>query len=198
MQAGTARLFRDRGFLVLTMLGAFGMASFFVFLAAASFVYAGHYGLTPLQFSLAFALNAAGFFAASQAAAGLGQRFGALRVAAVATTGFAAITVGLFAVALAIALPLPALMAGLFCANACLGLVIPTVMVLALEDQGDIAGLASSLGGTLQMVTGGAMAAAAGPFFDGTPVPMLGSIALCGLLAFALTRLIRRPQAAAA
>ena len=41
----------------------------------------------------------------------------------------------------------------------------------------------SSLGGTLQMVTGGAMMALAGPFFDGTAVPMLGAIAAAGLLA---------------
>jgi MFS transporter, DHA1 family, multidrug resistance protein len=198
MRAGIGRLLRDRAFMVLTMMGAFGMASFFVFIATASFVYAGHYGLTPFQFSLAFALNAAGFFAASQFAAGLGQRFGALRVAAIATAGFAAVTVALFLFALTTPLPLPVMMAGLFCANACLGLVIPTAMVMALEEQGDIAGLASSLGGTLQMVTGGAMAAAVGPFFDGTPVPMLGTIALCGALAFALSRLIRRPQAAAA
>ena len=34
--------------------------------------------------------------------------------------------------------------------------------------------MASSLGGTLQMVTGGAMMALAGPFFDGTAMPMLG------------------------
>ncbi len=197
MRSGMARLFADRGFMVLTFLGAFGMASFFVFLAAASFVYAGHYGLTPFQFSLAFALNAAGFFAASQAAAGLGMRYGAMPVAATATAGFAAVTVGLFLIALATPLPLWLMMAGLFLANACLGLVIPTVMVMALDDQAEIAGLASSLGGTLQMLTGGAMAAAAGPFLDGTPVPMLGAIALCGLAAFGLSRLVPARQATA-
>lgn len=197
MRSGLSRLFADRSFLVLTFLGAFGMASFFVFLAAASFVYAGHYGLTPLQFSLAFAVNAAGFFIASQAAAGLGLRHGALRVALRATTGFMVATVGVFLIALAAPLPLWLMMVGLFCANACLGLVIPTVMVLALDDQGEIAGLASSLGGTLQMLTGGAMAAAAGPFLDGTPTPMLGAIALCGVAAFGLTRGVPRRQAAA-
>jgi DHA1 family bicyclomycin/chloramphenicol resistance-like MFS transporter len=197
MKSGLSRLFGDRGFMILTFLGAFGMASFFVFIAAASFVYAGHFGLTPFQFSLAFAVNAAGFFIASQAAAGLGMRHGALRVALTATTGFMVATVGLFLIALAAPLPLWLMMAGLFAANACLGLVIPTVMVLALDDQGEIAGLASSLGGTLQMVTGGVMAAAAGPFFDGTPVPMLGAIALCGVAAFGLTLAVPRRQAAA-
>ena len=71
-------------------------------------------------------------------------------------------------------------------------------MVMALDDHGDIAGLASLLGGTLQMLAGGAMVAATGPFFDGTATPMLGAIALCGLLALILSRLAlaRRPQPA--
>lgn len=60
-------------------------------------------------------------------------------------------------------------------------------MVMALDDHGEIAGLASSLGGTMQMLTGGAMIVAAGPFFDGTATPMIAVIALCGVAAFGLT-----------
>ena len=69
---------------------------------------------------------------------------------------------------------------------------------MALDEHGDIAGLASSLGGTLQMLAGGLMIVAAGPFFDGTVTPMLGAIALCGVLVLALSRLVRSRQAAAA
>lgn len=190
MWAGAKRLLADRGFMVLTFLGGFGMASFFVFIASASFVYAQSYGLTPTQFSLAFAVNAAGFFSSSQLAAGLGQRYGAMRMVAWAGAGFAVCTVALFAVALAGGATLVVIIAGLFAANFCLGLVIPTTMVLALDDHGDIAGLASSLGGTLQMLTGGLMVALMGPFFDGTATPMLATIAICGVLAFGLTRMI--------
>ena len=45
------------------------MASFFIFIASASFVYTGQFGLSPTGFSLAFAMNAVGFFGASQMAA---------------------------------------------------------------------------------------------------------------------------------
>jgi DHA1 family bicyclomycin/chloramphenicol resistance-like MFS transporter len=72
--SGTATLLRDPVFMGLTFVGGFGMASFFVFLASASFVYTGHYGLSPTGFSIAFAANAAGFFAATQIAAGLGEK----------------------------------------------------------------------------------------------------------------------------
>ena len=60
-------------------------------------------------------------------------------------------------------------------------------------------GLASSLGGTLQMMVGAVMIAIASPFLDGSPRPMVVVIAICALiaLALALTTLQRRQPAAA-
>ncbi len=197
MKRGFASLITDRTFMVLTFLGGFAMASFFVFISTASFVYSGEYGLTPTQFSLAFALNAVGFFAASQFAANLGQKFGARRVVSVATAGFAAVEIALFLVSTSGFASLPLTMAGLFVGNAFLGLVIPTCMVLALDDHGDNAGLASSLGGTMQMLIGAAMMGGASIFLDGTVVPMLGAIATCALLAFGFSRMIPRQTAMA-
>lgn len=180
--AGAWRLIRDPQFLGLTFIGGFGMASFFAFLASASFVYTGEFGLSPTGFSLAFALNAIGFFGATQAAASLGERHGMGRVVRLAVTGFAGVSCLLVLVVLAGFGSLPVIILMLFAANAFLGLVIPTVAVMALDPHPDIAGLASSLGGTLQMVTGGLMIAAAGPFFDGTALPMVSAIAIAGIL----------------
>lgn len=185
---GVARLLGDRVFMGLTFLGGFGMASFFVFIASASFVYTQAFGLSPTGFSLAFAVNALGFFAASQAAGALGMRFGARRVIGLASLGFAVCTLLLLVLGVMGLATLAVCIGGLFVANACLGLIIPTTMVMALEEHGEIAGLASSLGGTLQMLAGGVMIAATGPFFDGTALPMLAAIALCGVLALALSR----------
>jgi len=198
MRRGAATLFTDPLFMGLTFLGGFGMASFFVFIASASFVYTGAFGLSPTGFSIAFAINAIGFFSASQLAGPLGLRHGAARVMGWASLGFAAFTAGLFAVALTGGMTLWLCVAGLFLANACLGLIIPTTMVMALDGHGRIAGLASSLGGTLQMLAGGMMILAVGPFFDGTATPMLGAIALCGVLVLALSRLVLARQVAVA
>jgi DHA1 family bicyclomycin/chloramphenicol resistance-like MFS transporter len=198
MRRGSAKLLTDPLFMGLTFLGGFGMASFFVFIASASFVYTGDFGLSPTGFSLAFAINAIGFFGASQMAGPLGLRYGAPRVMAVASAGFAGFTVLLFTLALAGGVSLPVCVVGLFLANACLGLIIPTTMVMALDAHGEIAGLASSLGGTLQMLAGGVMIVAAGPFFDGSATPMLGAIAVCGVLVLALSRLVSARQALAA
>lgn len=197
MLRGMGLLSRDRGFMGLTLVGGFGMASFFVYIAMAPFVFTGAYGLSPQGFSLAFAVNAIGFFSASQMAAGMGARYGAGRVVMLATFGFATCSAALFALSMVAEVPLVVLIAGLAAGNACLGLVIPTSMVLALEEHGDLAGLASSYGGTLQMVVGGVMIGLTGLFFDGSPARLILAILICAALAVA-TALVTRDKTPAA
>ncbi len=195
--AGTRVLLADRGFMVMTFLAGFAFASFFVFIAAAPFVYREAFGLSPTEFSFAFAINAIGFFAASQFASPLSQRLGTLRMIAGASLGFALATFAGFGLALAGLASLPVTMTTLFVGNIFLGVILPTAQVQALEEHGDIAGLASSLGGTMQMVAAGVLVAAAGPFLDGTVLPMLAAIAVCGLIALVLSRMIPRQAALA-
>lgn len=192
MRSGIGSLLRDRPFMVMTFLAGFSFASFFVFIASASFVYTGQFGLSSTQFSLAFAVNAIGFFTASQFASPLARRMGTLRMIYLATAGFAVATFVGFGLGLAGLASLPVTMAALFVGNVFLGVILPTAQVQALEDHGSNAGLASSLGGTMQMVAAGLLVAAAGPFLDGTVVPMQGAIALCGALALGLSLLIPR------
>ena len=99
--AGYGALLRDRRFLGLTFIGGLGMASFFAFIASASFIYVNHFGLTPVEFSVAFSVNAIGFIGASQFSANLGARFGMARVVATAVSAFTVMSVLLFAVTLA-------------------------------------------------------------------------------------------------
>jgi MFS transporter, DHA1 family, multidrug resistance protein len=187
-------LLRDGKFMGLTLIGGFSLASFFVFIASAPMVYMTHYELTPTVFSLVFACGAIGFFAASQFAAGLGQKYGMSKVALWATCGFAGATSLLFVLVWLGHDQLPILMVLLFLGNSCLGLVIAPTMVMALEEHGEHAGMASSLGGTLQMVAGGVMILACSPFFDRTPLPLVGAVAACALTAFVLALLTLRPE----
>ena len=53
-KSGATRLLTDPLFMGLTFHGGFGMASFFVFIASASFVSAQGFGLSPTGTSLAF------------------------------------------------------------------------------------------------------------------------------------------------
>jgi MFS transporter, DHA1 family, multidrug resistance protein len=192
MRAGIGSLFMDRPFLVMTFLAGFSFASFFVFIASASFVYTKEFGLSSTGFSLAFAVNAIGFFAASQFSSPLAQRMGTLRMISLATAGFAVSTFAGFGLGLLGLASLPVTMAALFIGNIFLGVILPTAQVQALENHGSNAGLASSLGGTMQMVAAGLLVAAAGPFLDGTVVPMQGAIAVCGALALGLSLMIPR------
>ena len=73
-----------------------------------------------------------------------------------------------------------------FIASGLMGLVIPTTSVLALEKHGAIAGTASALLGTLQMLTGAVVMAVVGLFTDGTPLPMVAGITLCAVISFTL------------
>jgi MFS transporter, DHA1 family, multidrug resistance protein len=185
--SGFAHLLRDRHFLALTFIGGLGMSSFFAFLASSSFVYIDHFGLTPTAYSIAFSVNAVGFISASQFAAALGERFGMVRVVTGAAALHAVFALILFALTAVGLDSLAVLIALLFFSFAFLGLVIPSTMVLALEDHGPIAGMASALGGTLQMVMGGVMIVIVSLFFDGTALPMVTTIAMCAVGALALT-----------
>jgi DHA1 family bicyclomycin/chloramphenicol resistance-like MFS transporter len=193
---GYGSLLRHPRFMGLTFIGGLGMASFFAFLASSSFIYIDHFGLTPVQYSFAFSANAIGFIGASQFSARLGQRFGMARVVSTAVAVFAAFAVLLFLLTAMGVDSLAVLIVLLICANAALGLVIPATMVLSLEEHGPIAGMASALGGTLQMVAGGVVIGLVSLSFDGTALPMVTAIALCAVGALLLSRLTLRGRQA--
>lgn len=189
---------RDSEFTGLVLVGALGVSSFFVYLGSASFVLINYYGLTPKLFSLCFALNAASFFGFSQLTGTMTQRFGLPRVIRVAASGFA-LAMLVLAISFAAGVnSLFVLMALLFTSYGFLGLVLPTTAVLALEHHGAIAGTASALMGSLQMIIGSAIMALAGLFANGTPKPMVFGIAACAIASFLVAQLSLRRAAAPA
>ena len=195
---GMAGLLRHRQFMGLTFVGGFGMASFFAFLANSPFVYMTHYGLSEEQYGIAFGVNAISFIGASQLASRLGARFGMTRMVMTAIAFYAASAVAMFVVFAAGVDSLTVLIVMMFLTNAWLGLVIPTSMVLALEEHGPVAGIASALGGTLQMLLGGIVMAIASLFGQASALPMVSAIAVCAVLAFVLSQLtLRVPRALA-
>ena len=183
--AGYRVLLRDRHFLGLALTCAFGVSSFFAYLANSSFVLIDHYGLTPRQYGLAFAANAASFIGVSQFTSRLGRRFGMVPLVRFAVAGYA----GLMALLLVLQLlgvgQLWVLGLLLLVGYGFLGLVVPTTAVLAMEEHGEFAGAASGLLGTLQFVAGALTMAVVGPFADGSALPMVAGIAAYALLAWA-------------
>ena len=179
-------LLRDRHFLGLVFIGAFGMASFFAYLANSPFVMINHFGLTPRQYSMAFAVNAASFIGVSQFTGRLAGRFGLQAMVKVAVTGYTAVMLLLLLFNLLGVDRLDVLIITLLMGFGFLGLVVPATAVLALDKHGSIAGTASALMGTLQFLVGALVMAVVGLFVNGTARPMVVGIAACALVALAL------------
>jgi DHA1 family bicyclomycin/chloramphenicol resistance-like MFS transporter len=197
--AAYGQLLRDRRFLALTLLGAFGSASFFIYLSNSPFVLIDHYHLSPRLYSLAFSANAASFFAAAQMNAWLGSRLGLTVLVRRAATGYAAAMIAMLALFAAGVDRLEVLVALLFIGYGFLGVLTPTSSVLALENHGAIAGAASALMGTLQFACGSVIMWVVGTYANGTAIPMVTGIATCSAVALVLANTaLRRPSQAAA
>jgi DHA1 family bicyclomycin/chloramphenicol resistance-like MFS transporter len=182
-------LLRDRHFLGLVFIGAFGMSSFFAYLANSPFIMIDHYGLTPRQYSIAFAVNAASFIGVSQFTGKLAARFGLRKMVNVAVTGYALVMLFLLLQNLAGVDRLDVLIGTMLVGFGFLGLVVPATSVLALDNHGAIAGSASALMGTLQFLTGAVVMAITGQFVDGSARPMVVALTSCALIAWTITRL---------
>jgi DHA1 family bicyclomycin/chloramphenicol resistance-like MFS transporter len=180
-------LFRDWHYLGLVGIASTALAGFFVYLAGSPFVMIDHYGLTPTQYSLAFGVNAAAFFGAAQCTALLGRRFGLVNVVKGAATASGLTMTLLLVYYLLGGDSLWVLIALYFVASGFMGLVIPTTSVLALEQHGAIAGTASALMGTLQMLGGALAMAIVSLFANGQPLPMVVGMASGALIGVALT-----------
>lgn len=192
--AAYRELLGDPSFLGLSFICAFGVSSFFAYLACSSFVLIEHYGLTPTQYSFFFSINAAAFIGAAQFNGLLARRFGLRRLARGAVSGYIGAMASLFALFALGVDSLAVLAVLLFVGYAFLGLVIPNVTVLALEEHGAIAGTASALIGTLQFVTGAIVMALVSRFLDGSALPMVAGIAICALITFALAQVTLRRE----
>ncbi|MBB3176420.1 multidrug effflux MFS transporter [Variovorax sp. Sphag1AA] len=179
-------LLRDTHYLGLVFIGAFAMAGFFTYLANSSFVMIDHYGLSPTMYSVAFGVNAAAFFGAAQLNGMLCQRFGIVRVVKSSVTACGLVMTAMFLYYLSGGDQLAVLIVLYFIASALMGFVIPTTSVLALEQHGAIAGTASALLGTMQMLTGAVVMTVVGFFTDGRPLPMVAGMAGGALIAVAL------------
>ncbi len=190
--SGYLTLLKDRHFLGLTFIGGFGMASFFVYLANSSFVLIQGYGLTPTVYSFFFSINAVAFIGTAQLTGWLTKRFGLHGVVKVAAIGYVLPMLVLAALFLMGVRRLDVLAGLLFIGYGFLGLIIPTTSVLALDNHGEIAGTASALLGTLQMVTGALVVALMGLFVDGSALAMVLGITACSLLTWGLTILTLR------
>jgi MFS transporter, DHA1 family, multidrug resistance protein len=139
----------DRTFLLPALVGAVGVCGMFVYIAMASFVLQGGYGLSAQQFALVFGANAVGTLLVGRLSASLVGRVGPARLLTagvlVALVAAVAMLVGVLVSASVWALLVP-----LVFLVACTGVLLPNSTALALAGQAAVAGAASAVFGLLQ------------------------------------------------
>lgn len=190
---GIGALLRDPVFMRQTGVGALGLAAMFAYIAGSPYVFISLYGVAPEHYGWLFGSNAVGLVLAPQWNARLLRRHGPDRVRRLALAMLAASTLALLGIGLASPPGLGWLLPPLFLSVASVGFVGPNSAALALSGQRARAGLAAALMGGLQFGIFGLAALAVSVWHDGTALPMVGTMALCGVGAWAL-----QPRAAAA
>ncbi|HET7477071.1 MAG TPA: multidrug effflux MFS transporter [Dermatophilaceae bacterium] len=189
-------LFGDRLFFGAMLASAFTAATYFAYLAGASFVLQDIYTLPPAVYSLVFGLNAAGFALFGFLGGRAAERWSE-RIAFVGGLGIIAVgAVGVLATAL-LNLPLPLAVVSFFAVAAGAAAVSPPATSLALTDYPQFAGTASAILGVSRFAAGGLAAPLVGIAGSMTMVP-LGVVAVVSacLAAAAYIWLVRRPTTA--
>jgi DHA1 family bicyclomycin/chloramphenicol resistance-like MFS transporter len=183
----TVRLMRevatDRIFLANALACALGFGVLFAYVAGSSFALENVYGLSPQQFSLAFALNAVGLVAASQVNGRLIGRVGSNKLMTGGLFGLAFAGIALIAVVSTGFLGLAGVLSCTFIALASNGFVSPNAQALAMNDFPRAAGSASALLGVLQFAIGGIVAPLVGLGGSHDALPMAIVMASMGVLA---------------
>jgi DHA1 family bicyclomycin/chloramphenicol resistance-like MFS transporter len=153
-----AELLRDARFIILVLVGALGMSGLFAYIAGASFVLQGHYGLGQQAFALVFGAGAVALIGATQFNVVLLRRFApqtivlwALVAASVAGVVFVGLSFAHVGGLAGFVLPVWAILGAM-------GFVIPNAPAVALSRHPDAAGTAAALLGAAQFGLGAAVA----------------------------------------
>lgn len=187
-------LLSDRGFVGAILNQGFLYAALFAYLSGATFVLQDIYGLSPLEYALAFGANSAGFMVFGHLAGTTSER-GHVR----ATLAIGVLVVALGAAGLLVAglapMPLWVVLASLFALAIGVSISSPPATTLALVGYPQIAGTASSLLGMIRFGFGGVAAPLVGVAGSLSILPLgVVTVAAAALAAGALFLALRAPR----
>jgi DHA1 family bicyclomycin/chloramphenicol resistance-like MFS transporter len=151
-------LFRDKRFVVLVLVAALGMSGLFAYIAGASFVLQGRYGLDQQEFALVFGAGAVALIGTTQLNVVLLRRFTPATIVVWALTASALLGATFVGLAAAGVGGLPAFVVPVWAILAAMGLVIPNAPALALSRHQEAAGTSAALLGAGQFGLGAAVA----------------------------------------
>jgi DHA1 family bicyclomycin/chloramphenicol resistance-like MFS transporter len=151
-------LLRDARFVILVLVAALGMSGLFAYIAGASFVLQGHYGLDQQAFALVFGAGAVALIGATQFNVVLLRRFAPQTIVLWALTAAAVTGVVFVGLSYWHVGGLPGFVVPIWFILAAMGLVIPNAPAVALSRHPDAAGTAAALLGAAQFGLGAAVA----------------------------------------
>jgi len=190
------RLFADLPFMGYALTGGFAIAGMFAYIAGSPFIFIELYGIPAEHYGWLFGSNALGFILVAQLNAWLVARHGPAYWLGKTVWFYLACGLGLLLVALSKPLALWPLLIPLFGCIASLGILLPNASACAMSGQGNHAGSASALLGSVQFVIAASAAAMVGVLHDGSAWPVAAVIFSCGILAVSFSLFTRRVQRA--
>lgn len=183
----------ERGFLTHAAMGGFATFAFFAYLGGSSPVFIQGFGLTPAEFAIVFGANSVGLICCAQLNPHLLRKYGHYRVLRWAGRVHLCAVSLLTLIAFAGLHVLALVIAPVFVAISCMGMLNPNTIVGALARHQQHAGSASSVMGTGQYLLGAISGLLVGFATDGTPRGM-AALMLLGSIGMAIAD-TRRPRA---
>ncbi|MNJ96865.1 Bicyclomycin resistance protein [compost metagenome] len=176
---------KDRDFMRYALAGGFAQAGLFAYITGSPFVLINLFGIPPEHFGWVFGANAFGLIAAAQVSNYLLRKYQSKHILesalmALAFFGSVLLVEGILGA------PMWFVLVPMFLFMACLGMIFPNATAMALAHQGRMGASASGLLGTMQYTLSALVSAGVSRLHNGTMLPMLSAMGLCGLMAFVI------------
>ena len=185
-------LLGDGRYMGFAVAGGLASAAMFAYISGSPFVFIELNGVPPEYFGLLFGTNALGLIVASQLNRWLLTRYTGIQILTVALGVTASTSLLLLLVTVVGAGGFAGMLVLLFFCIASTGMVGPNSTAAAMAPYGRQAGSASALLGATQFLLGAMAGMLVGVLANGTALPMVGTIAACGVGAFLVLRLVTR------
>jgi MFS transporter, DHA1 family, multidrug resistance protein len=193
-------LILDRRFMGYSLSSGLGFAGMLAYISGSPFVYISWFGVPEQLFGFLFGLNVLALLGMSSLNSRLVLRYGAhrmLRLGCLLIAGAGLLLAGL---GISGTGGIWGVVAGLFLYVGTLGIIGANATAAAMQAYPHMAGTASALTGTLQLLIGAVAGVLVGALSSGTPTAMCGVIGGCGVLTLVCNRWLvpDDPQANAA
>jgi MFS transporter, DHA1 family, multidrug resistance protein len=175
------RLFTDRAYVGLILVGGLSLAALLAYVSGSSFVLEDQFGLSEQEFAYVFAAGAIGLIGATQLNLRLLRRWSPQQILAGSLIGALAASAVLMVLALTGAGGLLGVLIPLWAVLAAVGLAMPNAPALALSRHGEAAGTAAALLGAVQFGIGALVAPLVGLF--GAGAGAMAAVVLLGTAA---------------